>query len=292
MATEIERLREELKSGGYLRRYLEATGRQILPGGQLRCPNPSAHANGDAKPSAHLYEDASGDRVKCFACESGSWDIFSLVEMDEGTDFMGALEFLAEFFGLPFPRRAKRRRDAAKAKTTATPTHEQGPSANTATASAPTTATNAAEASASNQPTNKDAANGETARPQSAQAYLDKCGARIDETDYFEQRGVSIATAKRLGCGYDPAHYFPSLGKRRRAVVFPAARGWATRAVDVKAHSFLRGMKGARPSILKRWKPQTQQAPSLSSKVNLTRYRSRKWAATRSPWAASNISRN
>ena len=94
MATEIERLREELKSGGRLRRYLEATGRQILPGGQLRCPNPSAHANGDAKPSVHLYEDASGDRVKCFAC-GGSWDIFSLVEMDEGTDFMGALESLA-----------------------------------------------------------------------------------------------------------------------------------------------------------------------------------------------------
>ena len=109
MLTEIERLREELKRGGYLRRYLEATGRQILPGGQLRCPNPSAHANGDAKPSAHLYEDASGDRVKCFAC-GGSWDIFSLVEMDKGTDFMGALEFLAEFFGLSFPRRAKRRR--------------------------------------------------------------------------------------------------------------------------------------------------------------------------------------
>ena len=246
MATEIERLREELKRGGYLRRYLEATGRQILPGGQLRCPNPSAHANGDAKPSAHLYEDASGDRVKCFAC-GGSWDIFSLVEMDKGTDFMGALEFLAEFFGLSFPRRAKRRRDAAKAKTPATPTREPGPSANTATASAPATATDAAAkdtAKENDTQTTKEAANGETARPESAQKFLDDCAARIGNAKYFEKRGVSLATAKRLGCGYDPAHYFPSLHERRRAVVFPAAGGWAARAVDVKAHSFLRGMVG------------------------------------------------
>ena len=240
MATEIERLREELKRG-YLRRYLEATGRQILPGGQVRCPNPSAHANGDAKPSAHLYEDASGDRVKCFAC-GGSWDIFSLVEMDQGTDFIGALEYLADFFGLAFPRRAKRRRDAAKTKTT--PTREQGPNASTATASSPTTATDTATASENNAAKNADEAIEEAARPKGAQEYLDTCAARIEETDYFGKRGVSLATAKRLGCGYDPAHYFPSLHERRRAVVFPAAGGWAARAVDVKAHSFLKGLKG------------------------------------------------
>ena len=101
--TELDELREQLKREGFLRRYLEETGRQILSGGQLRCPNPSAHANGDKKPSAHLYEDSTGDRVKCFGC-GGSWDIFALVQLDEGCDFMGALESLAKRFGLKFPK--------------------------------------------------------------------------------------------------------------------------------------------------------------------------------------------
>lgn len=230
MATEIERLREELKSNGYLRRYLEATGRQILLGGQLRCPNPAAHANGDAKPSAHLYEDGSGDRVKCFACGE-SWDIFSLVGMDEGVDFMGALESLANRFGLPFPQRTKRRHDAAKAKMSATPTHTLPLGENVAKVQNPQTSKDVEKTA-------------EASRPESAQKFLDECAARIGKTKYFEKRGVSLATAKRLGCGYDPEHYFPSLHERRPAVIFPAAGGWAARAVDVKAHSFLRGMIG------------------------------------------------
>ena len=214
MATDLDKLREQLKCGGYFRRYLEETGRHILNGGQLRCPNQAAHANGDKKPSAHLYEDSTGDRVKCFGCGE-SWDIFKLAQLDEGVDFMGAIESLAKRFGLQYPRRAKRRPNAATA--------EQGES--------------------KPKPV-EDKSSGETTRPEVAQKYLDDCAARIGNTKYFSSRGVSLATAKRLGCGYDPSHYFPSLHERRHAVVFPAAGGWAARAIDIKAHSFMRGMVG------------------------------------------------
>lgn len=232
--TELDELREQLKRGGFLRRYLEDTGRQILNGGQLRCPNSAAHANGDKKPSAHLYEDSAGDRVKCFGC-GGSWDIFALVQLDEGCDFMGALESLAKRFGLKFPKLKSRPQKRA---------------ATTSPQSRDTTKQMQLEAGMKPATTAKEATDGDEkqeadeVRPAEAQKYLDECAARIGETDYFEKRGISLDTAKRLGCGFDPAHYFPSIHARRPGVVFPAARGWAARATTEKAHSFLRGMNG------------------------------------------------
>ena len=227
--TELDELRERLKRGGFLRRYLEETGRRILDGGQLRCPNPSAHANGDKKPSAHLYEDASGDRVKCFGC-GGSWDIFALVQLDESCDFMGALESLAKRFGLKFPKLKSRSQKIA------TTTGKQSQSKHEA---------NTKQNLKSSAPSETDKKQeSDEGRPAKAQKYLDECAARIEETNYFAKRGISLDTAKRLGCGYDPAHYFSSIHKRRPGVVFPAARGWAARATTEKAHSFLRGMNG------------------------------------------------
>lgn len=232
--TELDELREQLKRGGFLRRYLEETGRQIINGGQLRCPNPSAHANGDKKPSAHLYEDSTGDRVKCFGC-GGSWDIFALVQLDEGLDFMGALESLAKRFGLKFPK--LKGRPPRSAATTSPQSRDTTKQRQLEANMKP--ATTATEAKSDDE--KQDANEG---RPAEAQKYLEECAARIGETDYFEKRGISLDTAKRLGCGYDPAHYFPSIHKRRPGVIFPAERGWAARATTEKAHSFLRGMNG------------------------------------------------
>ena len=231
--TELDELREQLKRGGFLRRYLEETGRQIISGGQLRCPNPSAHANGDKKPSAHLYEDSTGDRVKCFGC-GGSWDIFSLVQLDEGLDFMGALESLAKRFGLKFPK--LKSRPQKKAATSEKQTRSK-PEANPKQNLKPQTVETADR--------NLDGPQGtDEGRPAEAQKYLEECAARIGKTDYFEKRGISLETASRLGCGFDPAHYFPSIHKRRPGVIFPAERGWAARATTEKSHSFLRGMNG------------------------------------------------
>ena len=219
--TKLEELRDTLKRGGHLRRYLLETGRTIDQGGQLSCPNASAHPNGDRHPSAHLYEDASGDRVKCFGC-GGSWDIFALDQLDNGGDFPASLQRLAARFGLEYPARAAKRAERSRHSAAAPAT--------------PSKAKPAPEPPATNaEPRGRSA---------EAQNFLAVCAARIGQTDYFEKRGISLDTSKRLGCGYDPAHYFPSLHARRPAVVFPAARGWAARATTEKAHSFLRGMCG------------------------------------------------
>lgn len=220
MATDLDRLCEELKHGGYLRRYLEDTGRKVLSGGQLSCPNKSAHPNGDKNPSAHLYEDSTGDHVYCFGC-GDSWDIFAMVKLDEGLEFMDAARSLAKRFGLRFPDIKKK------------------PGTISARAAKPSVF--AASSPMTNEKTDTLPP---AERPDGARKYLEECAARIGETDYFTKRGISIETAKRLGCGFDPSHYFPSLHDRRAAVVFPASRGWAARAVGEKAHSFLKGMVG------------------------------------------------
>lgn len=231
--TELDELREQLKRGGFLRLYLEETGRQILSGGQLRCPNPAAHANGDKKPSAHLYEDSTGDRVKCFGC-GGSWDIFALVQLDEGCDFMGALESLAKRFGLKFPKLKSRPQ-----KNAAISEKQSGSKAEAKRKQ------NLKPQTVETADRNLDGPRGmDEDRPAEAQRYLEECAARIGETDYFEKRGISLETARRLGCGFDPAHYFPSIHARRPGVIFPAERGWAARATTEKAHAFLRGMNG------------------------------------------------
>lgn len=212
--TELEKLRDTLKRGGHLRRYLEETGRAINQGGQLSCPNTSAHPNGDRHPSAHLYEDGSGDRVKCFAC-GGLWDVFSLDLMDNGGDFPASLQRLAARFGLEYPARAAKRVERSRIQVKAE-TATEPPAAKT-------------------EPRGRSA---------DAQRYLDECAKRLGEADYLRRRGISDETAKRLGCGFDPACYFPSLHKREPAVVFPAALGWAARAIPEKAHTFTRGING------------------------------------------------
>lgn len=208
METELDKLKRQLKSSGYLRRYLEQTGRRVGEGGQLSCPDTSAHSNGDKHPSAHLYEDTTGERVKCFGCD-GSWDIFKLYQADKGVGFMQAVEGLAALFGLDFPKLG---RGAAKpAAQPAAPAPDRAPVL-------------------------------EGSRSNAAQEYLKECAARLGETDYFERRGISQETARRLGCGFDPAHYFPSLHERRPGVVFPSSRGWAARCTQEKAHSFTKGI--------------------------------------------------
>ena len=97
-----DELKRRLKTGGYLAVYLEETGRGDVGGAaekQIHCPDKSKHAHGDAKPSARYYSDGDGEHVHCHGC-GGHWDLFSLVSMDRGLDFMGAVKWCAERFGL------------------------------------------------------------------------------------------------------------------------------------------------------------------------------------------------
>src|SRR5271157_4028036 len=60
-----------------LRRFLALKGIEILPGDVLRCPQGQNHANGDAHPSAKLYENPGGDQIFCAVC-AASWGIFEV----------------------------------------------------------------------------------------------------------------------------------------------------------------------------------------------------------------------
>lgn len=104
-----DELKRRLKTGGYMALYLEETGRGDVGGAsekQVHCPDKSKHAHGDAKPSARYYSDADGEHVHCHGC-GGHWDLFSLVSMDRGLDFMGAVKWCAERFGLADAIQAK-----------------------------------------------------------------------------------------------------------------------------------------------------------------------------------------
>lgn len=99
----VDELKKRLKSGGYLARYLEETGRAEIRGAaeaQMKCPDAARHAHGDARPSARYYCKGGDEHIHCHGC-GGHWDLFSLVAHDRGvSDFMDNLRWCAERFGL------------------------------------------------------------------------------------------------------------------------------------------------------------------------------------------------
>ncbi len=98
----IDELKRQLKSGGYLARYLSETGRGDFGGigeKQIKCPDKTRHAHGDANPSARYYNTGNDEHIHCHGC-GGHWDLFGLVAADRNLDFMGAVQWCAEHWGL------------------------------------------------------------------------------------------------------------------------------------------------------------------------------------------------
>ena len=91
-----------LRQSEYLRKYFADTGRDYSTGKNIRCPNQGAHAHGDANASARIYENDGGAFLKCYGC-GGSWDIFSLWQLDNGGTFADAKAALCKRFGLIEP---------------------------------------------------------------------------------------------------------------------------------------------------------------------------------------------
>ena len=91
-----------LRQSEYLRTYFADTGRDYSTGKNIRCPNQGAHAHGDANASARIYENDGGAFLKCYGC-GGSWDIFSLWQLDNGGTFTDAKAALCKRFGLIEP---------------------------------------------------------------------------------------------------------------------------------------------------------------------------------------------
>lgn len=95
-----------MKSGDFLARYLNDTrGLHIIPGRdtQISCPNGAAHAHGDANKSARYYSENGSEHIHCHGC-GGRWDLFDLVQFDEGGDFMAAANSLSRRFGIDLDR--------------------------------------------------------------------------------------------------------------------------------------------------------------------------------------------
>jgi len=85
----------------YLDRFLHYCGMEIKADGQMRCPNNSAHNNGDKNFSAKLYrnEGTGHSRVKCFACGFDG-DVYDMVgHVKNETEFVKQYNILEEIFG-------------------------------------------------------------------------------------------------------------------------------------------------------------------------------------------------
>ena len=206
----------------YLERYFEATGREYATGRNIKCPNTGAHKNGDAHPSAKIYEDANGAHVKCFAC-GFQGDIFTLWQLDNGGAFKEAKAALCNMFGIEQGKGrtsggvrvylSKDKRGFVKIGGEVA-THSQGAA----------------------RPAAKPSGEAEQeAKPDAAtREYITKCaiayqageGGEIGRA-YVNGRGISDETARRFGIGYDSKARWAK-GKQG-GVIIPYGHGYTVR---------------------------------------------------------------
>ena len=194
-----------LRSPDYLRRYFEATGREYVTGRNVKCPNVGAHKNGDANPSAKIYEDASGAHIKCFGC-GFQGDIFALWQLDNGGTFAQAKAALCAMFGIEQDKG-----------------HTSGAARSARTGAAVATPSRGAARPAATQ----NAATIQDEKPDTAtQQYITTCaiaykaGQDAAGREYMHGRGISDETAQRFGIGFDA---------KRQAVIIPYGCGYAMR---------------------------------------------------------------
>jgi len=208
----------QLRRADYLRQYFAATGREYATGKNIKCPNAAAHAHGDANPSASIYENPDGALVKCHGC-GGTWDIFSLWQLDNGGTFPEAKRALCDLCGIA---RTSGETNASRA--------------------AHTSGVNVAEVRAPARAQGERGENGERGERDGTRAtqpdkqtadYITKCalnfqGGADGEAGraYLAGRGISIETARRFNVGYDA---------KWKTVIIPQGAGYAARTIDPNA---------------------------------------------------------
>lgn len=163
----LDEIKSRLKSCGYLARYWGETRGTAITGSnvQVSCPNKAAHPNGDRNPSATYYRESDGcEHIHCHGC-SADYDLLGLIMLDRGGDFMSALRWAAEHFGLECPAQEG---VGSGMKIVCQTNNSGNVSADIA-------------------------------------AYLKRCVEHYAETDYLRKRGISDTVAQRFGVGYDAA---------------------------------------------------------------------------------------
>ena len=186
--------------------------RGINPAKRFHCLNPK-HLDRD--PS--MGYDPKRYKVHCFACQA-DYDLFDLLMLDNHLSSPGeALALAREKWGRP--------------------DHRSSTPAASRPASAPRTKAEASRPS--------------PALPEGTAAYIARCAAVADKTDYFTQRGLSPETVSRFSLGYDV---------QRDCVVLPCGEGhMVRRAVGEKRYLNEKGQPSPlfQPELLTEDHPET-----------------------------------
>lgn len=184
-----------LKRPEYLRQYFTQTGREYSTGRNIKCPDTSAHKNGDANPSAKIYENANGTaHVKCFGCGT-DFDIFRLWMLDNGGTFAQAKKALCSMFGIDGKTSGATVKRPANVKTL---TGSQATKDENETSETP---------------------DANTKHKITVWAITYHNGDNAGRA-YLRGRGISDETARRFGIGFDA---------QREAVIIPNGCGYTSR---------------------------------------------------------------
>lgn len=188
-----------LRQSQYLRQYYADTGREYSTARNVKCPNTVAHAHGDANASARIYENADGAIVKCYGC-GGTWDIFSLWQLDNGGTFAEAKKTLCDRYGI----------ERTSGNTGADIRQRKAAAVHALTGGR-----------AENEP--------QMAKPDAeTREYIERCatvyqsGADESGRAYMRRRGISDETARRFMIGFDAG---------LQAVIIPQGAGYMSRLV-------------------------------------------------------------
>lgn len=158
----------------YLEKYHTGDWKKIRAKKNIRCMMDNGHE--DEHPSMS-YSDKNGHPIlHCFGC-NGSMDIFDLIKKDYSLpNFAAAFNKACELFSIEVEPTGenKGRTPAARINhSKAAPVKEEKPKIT-------------------------------QEKKAKLERYKKECQERIEETDYYKKRGISIKTAKAYGLGYDP----------------------------------------------------------------------------------------
>lgn len=152
--------------------------------------------------------DRSRNKVRCFSCEE-DLDTLDLIQIDQKTDFIGALEYGKRLYNI----------------TTENYSKNEGPGYPKTPQLAPSKDIRPQEVE---EPRNEPRA--------SFTAYYDRCTKNLHLTDYPERRGISQETCKRFSIGFD-TRYKAGYGTWEALIIPTSEATFTARNTDPQAES-------------------------------------------------------
>lgn len=195
-----------------LKNYVESITKKSK-NGKYNCPIPECGSGtGEHRTGAFgLYDDDT--RCHCFSCRFDG-DIFDLIGKVEGISGLPAQRARAgELFGITIDSNGYSKSGYQNQAKNEQYTHSS------------------IHTSAYTQEEKREHAK----NMNDMNNYYRECADRVGQTDYLKNRGLSEATIKKYGLGYDP-HYTKSTGGREwKAIIIPTDTGYTARNTDANA---------------------------------------------------------